>query len=67
MAAGRPWRVAVDAAALASMEVAEWVRDMQLGWYGQTLRAINTTPNQIGELIVVTPRIEKLGEATRFS
>ena len=35
----------VDDAALASMEVAEWARDMQLGSCGQTPRAINATPN----------------------
>jgi hypothetical protein len=49
------------------MEVAEWAQDMPLGCCGQTPRAINATPDQVGELIVVASQIEKLGETTRSS
>jgi hypothetical protein len=60
------WVLHVNAAALASMEVMEWVRDMPLGCYRQTPRVINATPDQVGELIVVTLRIAKRGAVTRF-
>jgi hypothetical protein len=57
----------VGAAALASMEVAEWLKDTPLGCYRQTPRVMNAAPNQVREMTVVARQVNKPGRVTGFS